>query len=500
MKIRTYLRVLWLLMAMMAMNLFTAPAFAHGGVVSPPSRSIYCENFRSGANWPPDGSAIPDLACRQAMMAAGALSPYILTQWHQVSINVTDYNNIAAVKAAIADGHLCSANFFPDLKGLDLSNVGWHRTAVKPAGGKLRVVWDAPAPHEPDVFFQYYLTKSTYNPSQPLTWNDLDLIYSVPGPSHSTPGGAYRQYVHEVPIPAGRTGDAILYSRFQRKDKEGEGFYNCSDITLEGGGTPTFPWHEEKQFIPVEIAPQPGQKVLFRVMGHARDGTEIINQSLNITTDNASPQIWGKQLAGKVVAAGGSHALIGQRSGNTIVYDEANYRANKVWLADARDQSFMAVAPGDGTPGAPVAKITGPTSVTAGQAATFSGTTSTGTAPLSYHWTAPQFSDASSTSSSIQVTAPQVTAPTPATVTLTVKDASSRENTVTHAVTINPGGGGSHPAYPAGKPYKAGDIVSNQGKNYRCKPWPYTDWCSGSADAYAPGTGRAWTEAWELVP
>jgi chitin-binding protein len=79
-------------------------------------------------------------------------------------------------------------------------------------------------------------------------------------------------------------------------------------------------------------------------------------------------------------------------------------------------------------------------------------------------------------------------------------DSKGQKGYVLHSLTINPGGGGSHPAYPAGKPYKAGDIVSNQGKNYRCKPWPYTDWCNGSADAYAPGTGRAWTEAWELAP
>ena len=60
-------------------------------------------------------------------------------------------------------------------------------------------------------------------------------------------------------------------------------------------------------------------------------------------------------------------------------------------------------------------------------------------------------------------------------------------------------GGGEYPAYKEGTAYKAGDIVSNNGKNYNCKPHPYTAWCAGAAWAYAPGTGTAWDQAWDEV-
>lgn len=61
------------------------------------------------------------------------------------------------------------------------------------------------------------------------------------------------------------------------------------------------------------------------------------------------------------------------------------------------------------------------------------------------------------------------------------------------------GGGDYQYVYPQGLgSYEAGTRVLNpeQDKVYVCKPWPVTAWCNGDAAAYAPGTGRAWTEAW----
>ncbi|MCV5901510.1 lytic polysaccharide monooxygenase, partial [Escherichia coli] len=75
--------------------------------------------------------------------------------------------------------------------------------------------------------------------SKPLTWSDLELI--------DTAGDVYvdaeKRYRIHVTFPADRSGDAVLYTRWQRIDVAGEGFYNCSDITLNGTGTtpPTDP-------------------------------------------------------------------------------------------------------------------------------------------------------------------------------------------------------------------------------------------------------------------
>lgn len=66
-----------------------------------------------------------------------------------------------------------------------------------------------------------------------------------------------------------------------------------------------------------------------------------------------------------------------------------------------------------------------------------------------------------------------------------------------------PAGGGapidacsSAPSWQAGT-YEAGDHVQNGVNLYECKPHPYSGWCG--LDAYAPGLGWVWTNAWILV-
>ncbi|MED7818597.1 MULTISPECIES: lytic polysaccharide monooxygenase [unclassified Francisella] len=54
-----------------------------------------------------------------------------------------------------------------------------------------------------------------------------------------------------------------------------------------------------------------------------------------------------------------------------------------------------------------------------------------------------------------------------------------------------------YPEYKANTVYNSGDIVSNNGELYQCKT-NVAAWCSGAAWAYAPGTGSAWQQAWNL--
>jgi chitinase len=59
------------------------------------------------------------------------------------------------------------------------------------------------------------------------------------------------------------------------------------------------------------------------------------------------------------------------------------------------------------------------------------------------------------------------------------------------------GGTCSSPQYVAGTSYVAAQLVQNLGSEYRCN---IAGWCSSpSAWAYAPGSGSAWTSAWDLV-
>jgi hypothetical protein len=56
----------------------------------------------------------------------------------------------------------------------------------------------------------------------------------------------------------------------------------------------------------------------------------------------------------------------------------------------------------------------------------------------------------------------------------------------------------SLPEWEKGTDYDAGDRVSNGYNVYQCRPAPESGWC-GAADAYAPGSGWAWADAWILV-
>ena len=66
----------------------------------------------------------------------------------------------------------------------------------------------------------------------------------------------------------------------------------------------------------------------------------------------------------------------------------------------------------------------------------------------------------------------------------------------TATATVVSGGSCSAPQYLSGTTYVAGSKVSNKGKQYECKPYPYTGWCSASPAAYEPGVGFAWADAW----
>lgn len=51
-------------------------------------------------------------------------------------------------------------------------------------------------------------------------------------------------------------------------------------------------------------------------------------------------------------------------------------------------------------------------------------------------------------------------------------------------------------AYQAGTSYSEGDVVTNNGSTYQCKPWPYSLWCGSTPSAYEPGVGTNWQDAW----
>ncbi|NVJ57687.1 MAG: lytic polysaccharide monooxygenase, partial [Vibrionaceae bacterium] len=215
------------LSALAALSSFNANA--HGWVEFPNARQNIC--YLDGGFWT---NEIPNPACQAAYDESGA-HPFV--QRSEISANVANYRDISHVQAVVRDGELCSAGD-ASKSGLNIPSPYWQRTNVTlDANNQIELAFYGKAPHNPS-YWEFYLTKPTYDATQPLTWNDLELI--------DTAGdviiGEDKRYRMTVTFPANRSGDAILYTRWQRVDAGGEGFYNCSDITLDGTGTtPTDP-------------------------------------------------------------------------------------------------------------------------------------------------------------------------------------------------------------------------------------------------------------------
>lgn len=139
--------------------------------------------------------------------------------------------------AGPADGELCSGGNerFSELD--DPRGGNWPTTSV--SAGTRTFTWTMTAPHA-TATFDYYITDSSYDPTQPLTRADLVL---TPIASISM-GGEQPDHVmsHNVPLPQ-RTGQHLVFGVWNVADTA-NAFYSCVDVDFGGGGggeTPTDP-------------------------------------------------------------------------------------------------------------------------------------------------------------------------------------------------------------------------------------------------------------------
>jgi chitin-binding protein len=489
----------WLLAAVL---LAPTLVMAHGAVDKPIARQVYCKTLPDFWSGSPSDNGCAALSAKSGQ--------YPGQQWNEVAhlIKAPGYNDPEIVKREVPDGQLCSA---ADSKkdGLNIVSDDWHRTDVTPSNGMMDVRIIGTAPHVPS-FVKVFLTKPGFDPTKsPLTWNDLTLIHSEQfsvaqtnwGNDPPIISGASGYFKFPVPIPSTQTGKATLFVQWQRIDPAGEGFYNCSDINLIGAGIPE-QWVNLGQFIDsIMDTLKAGDSVHFRILDNSPAAKEVVDITLPITANNLAPNIWGKQLADQLPPG---IAKIGEKDGNNIVFNTTDPQANSVFVSVNGYSKAMAIIAGGETPvnpAPPVAHITGPTSLNSGQAFTFSGARSTGAnGHLLFQWSIPGL-EGPQNGNTASGRAYKVTQPTPLKARLNVRDQQNgKTDQAEFDFTVVPDSGGEeYPAYKEGTPYKAGDTVSNRGKNYRCKPHPFTAWCAGAAWAYAPGTGTAWDQAWEEV-
>ncbi|MFK7828305.1 MAG: lytic polysaccharide monooxygenase [Congregibacter sp.] len=265
-------------------------AYAHGWSEYPTARQQLC--YEQGGIF---SGTPPNAACAAAKAVSGS---YPFVQRNEFSINIPDYTNMQTVQSQVPDGSLCYAND-AQKRGLGLPRGDWYRTEMN--AGSFEYVFNATAPHNPS-YWQFYLTTPDTDLSQPLAWDDLELIQTYD--DIFVESGKYRM---NVTLPDNRSGDAVLLVRWQRIDAVGEGFYNCSDITfVDGEVTPPGPVDPTEPyliqgalFIPADVSlgsVEVGGSVNFAVFNQF--GEEHSAFSVELTADNISD--WDRLLAAEV--------------------------------------------------------------------------------------------------------------------------------------------------------------------------------------------------------
>ncbi|WP_159737621.1 lytic polysaccharide monooxygenase [Vibrio atypicus] len=344
MKLNTTLPLLSL-SAVAALSSFNVSA--HGWVEFPNARQNIC--YEDGGFWT---NEIPNQACQAAFELSGA---YPFVQRSEVAANVPNYRDMAHVKAIVPNGELCSAGDSAK-KGLSIASPHWQRTdVVLDENNQIDLVFFGKAPHNPS-YWEFYLTKPTYDATQPLTWDDLELIDTA----GDIAVDEQKRYRMKVTFPADRTGDATLYTRWQRIDVAGEGFYNCSDITLRGSGTnpptdpvdPTEPGNNLTSlgyFVPQGFGPvEQGDTVRLRTFDAS--GSEVVDVSLPISANNTAN--WSAELADQFNAqqTGDWYIGIWHQEMNHYMFDTKNIYANKVFAPNNTFSYALSLIKADTTP------------------------------------------------------------------------------------------------------------------------------------------------------
>lgn len=437
---------------------------AHGFMESPKARQSICQE-QGGYWWPNDGSNIPNFACRAAFLASGYVQ---FIQEHEISVNVADYHNQQAVEAAIPDGSLCSAGSF-EKRGLNLASPDWQKTKVTPNGqGNIQIRFNAKTPHNPS-FWKLYLSKPGFNASTDiLRWQDLDLIQEYGDIDFiKTPDGS-RYYDMEVNIPADRQGDALLYSRWQRDDVVGEGFYNCSDINIVRDDIDPGQWQPLGYFIKQGQVADVGDVVWLRLFNAS--GQELINQHFDVTASNV--QHWQADFGALLTSLHDQLIKIGVKNeAGDISFDVNNLLSNKVWALDTEHSFALSViSPSENT--APVVQDLPPLILDENAGVNvhvhaFDDQND----PLTYQWQVSAPLSFTGSGADIRLLAGEVERDQIVTVSLDVSDGKLTTSQSFNVSIINHVELPDAPLWLGTQAYSAGEKVTYQGKVYQAKWW-----------------------------
>lgn len=171
-------------------------SYAHGFVTSPPSRSYQCQ-LGVNSNCGPVQYEPQSIEGPQGFPSGGP-----------------------------ADGHLASGGK-ENFSALDSqSPTRWVKTSIK--SGENTFVWNLTAQHK-TTSWKYYLTKSGWDNTKPLTRADFNL---KPFCEFNDGGALPPQTVtHKCTIPTGNTGDQVILAVWNIADTS-NAFYQAIDVNI----------------------------------------------------------------------------------------------------------------------------------------------------------------------------------------------------------------------------------------------------------------------------
>lgn len=449
-------------------------AAAHGYMDYPPARQEVCDS--DGGYWgATDGSGIPNAACRSAYLES---SWYPFVQKPEFAKLVSDFTNQAAVEAAIPDGTLCAA---ADAKkaGIDIPSADWQATPIDPSlNGKLTLLYRASTPHNPS-FWKIYLSKPGYNPAtDALAWSDLDLVAEF----DNLPVvliNEKKYYQMSITLPTDRTGNAVLYSRWQRVDPAGEGFYNCSDISFGGEVIPS-PWTSLGGALKPTTDANAGDTVWFRVFDG--NGNETVFEKLPIDANNQNESVWAKQLAQTINASASGVGLGKLDASGLVTWDSADLYGNLVYVKNT-DASFQLEVKAGAVNTAPTLAAPVSASVNSGETVTVELTAFDADKDVLTFTASAGELTVNGNSATLSYSAPVTTADLREQITVSVTDGKA---TASSTITVTVKGSGTQPGNSDWDPkraYLAGDKVTHLGTAYTAQWWTQGE---------EPGTVSAW--------
>lgn len=168
-----------------------------------------------------------DPPSRSALCASGAVSNCGAISYEPQSVEGPK----GFPAAGPVDGQICAGGNAPFAELDNPRGGNWPTTSV--SAGPRTFTWTMTVAHA-TATFDYYITNSNYDPTRPLTRDQLDL---TPFASFSM-GGARPDHsmTHTVNLPQ-RSGQQLILGVWVIADTA-NAFYSCMDVNFGGGGGP----------------------------------------------------------------------------------------------------------------------------------------------------------------------------------------------------------------------------------------------------------------------